>query len=152
MTISSTVYKINDESVDIKTSGNISLPDTTEGNKIGKLEIESGELTIEILHAANITNNGNLNAATSVQANNIENAGEITTPTVKTTAELTNAENATIIATNGTPNFTEAQMKAADINGDGEVNAIDASLALAYYAHISTGGTLSLKNFIANKV
>jgi hypothetical protein len=43
-------------------------------------------------------------------------------------------------------------MKAADVNDDGEVNAIDASLALAYYAHISTGGTLSLKDFIANKI
>ena len=56
-----------------------------------------------------------------------------------------------IIATNGTPNFTEAQMKVADVNDDGEVNAIDASLVLAYYAHISTGGTLSLKDFISDK-
>ena len=43
-------------------------------------------------------------------------------------------------------------MKAADVNDDGEVNAIDASLVLAYYAHISTGGTLSLKDFISDKV
>ena len=57
-----------------------------------------------------------------------------------------------IIATNGTTNFTEEQMKAADVNDDGEVNAIDASLVLAYYAHISTGGTLSLKDFISDKV
>ena len=43
-------------------------------------------------------------------------------------------------------------MKAADVNDDGEVIAIDASLVLAYYAHISTGGTSSLKDFISDKV
>ena len=45
-----------------------------------------------------------------------------------------------------------SMMKAADVNDDGEVNAIDASLVLAYYAHISIGGTLSLKDFISDKV
>ena len=45
-----------------------------------------------------------------------------------------------------------SMMKAADVNDDGEVNAIDASLVLAYYAHISAGGTLSLKDFISDKV
>ena len=45
-----------------------------------------------------------------------------------------------------------SMMQAADVNDDGEVNAIDASLVLAYYAHISTGGTLSLKDFISDKV
>ena len=48
--------------------------------------------------------------------------------------------------------FDSVMMKAADVNNDGEVNAIDASLVLAYYAHISTGGTLSLKDFISDKV
>ena len=57
-----------------------------------------------------------------------------------------------IIATNGNPIFSEAQMKAADINNDGEVNAIDASLVLAYYAHISIGGSLSIKDFITSKI
>ena len=93
LTISSTVYKINDESVDIKTSGNgtIKLPSTeSTTNEIGNLLIESGELTIETLHAANITNNGTLNATTSVQANNIENSGEITSDTVLATGDLTN--------------------------------------------------------------
>ena len=120
LTISSTVYKINDESVDIKTSGNgtIKLPSTeSTTNEIGNLLIESGKLTIETLHAANITNNGTLNATTSVQANNIENAGKITTPTVKANAELSNAENATITATNGSVTV------GANLTNDGILNA-----------------------------
>jgi len=120
LTISTTVYKINDESVDIKTSGNgtIKLPSTeSTTNEIGNLLIESGKLTIETLHAANITNNGTLNATTSVQAKNIVNSGEITTPTVKTTAELSNAENATITATNG--NVTVG----ANLTNSGEITS-----------------------------
>ena len=57
-----------------------------------------------------------------------------------------------IIATNGTPSFTEEQMIIADVNEDDEVNALDASLVLAYYAHIATGGTSSIKDFITSKV
>ncbi len=54
-----------------------------------------------------------------------------------------------IIATNGTRKFTEEQLKFADVNGDGDVNAIDASWVLGYYAYISTGGTMSLKDYIS---
>ena len=120
LTISGTVYKINDEYVDIKTSGNgtIKLPGTeSTTNEIGNLLIESGKLTIETLHAANITNNGTLNAATSVEANDIVNSGEITTPTVKANAELTNAENATITATNGSITV------GTNLTNDGTLNA-----------------------------
>ncbi|MBR6647356.1 MAG: glycoside hydrolase family 3, partial [Clostridia bacterium] len=54
-------------------------------------------------------------------------------------------------STGNTATFTLKQNDAADINGDKEINAIDASLVLAYYAHTSTGGTLSIEDFIANK-
>ena len=36
----------------------------------------------------------------------------------------------------------------ADVNGDGKADASDASDILRYYAHISTGGTLSFEEFI----
>jgi len=52
------------------------------------------------------------------------------------------------LSTSGTPQFTAEQMKVADINDDGSINALDASLVLAYYAHTSTGGKDSLKDFI----
>jgi hypothetical protein len=41
-------------------------------------------------------------------------------------------------------------MKVADINDDGAVNASDASIVLSYYAYISTGGELSLEEYITN--
>ncbi len=108
--ISATVYKINDESVDIKTSGNgtIKLPSTeSTTNEIGNLKIESGKLTIETLHAANITNNGILNATTSVEANNIENSGEITSDTVLATGDLSNDGSMNVVTTNVGGNLTD---------------------------------------------
>lgn len=36
----------------------------------------------------------------------------------------------------------------ADVNGDGKADASDASDILRYYAHLSTGGTLSFEEFI----
>ena len=37
---------------------------------------------------------------------------------------------------------------AADVNGDGQLNAKDASDILRYYAYLSTGGTLGFKDFL----
>ena len=54
LTISNATYN----NADIQTSGKINLSDTTEENKIGSLKIESRELTIETLHAENLTNDG----------------------------------------------------------------------------------------------
>ena len=151
LTISGTVYKINDESVDIKTSGNgtIKLPSTeSTTNEIGNLLIESGKLTIETLHAANITNNGTLNATTSVQANNIVNSGEITTPTVKTTAELSNAENATITATNGSitvgANLTNAgEITTPTVKANAELTNAENATITATNGSITVGTNLT---------
>ena len=35
-----------------------------------------------------------------------------------------------------------------DINGDGYTNAADASVILGYYSYLSTGGTITLKNYM----
>ena len=78
LTISSATYN----SGDIKTVGNFILPNTeSTTNEIGNLTIASGELTIETLHAENITNKGKLNATNFVEANNILNdeTGEVVT-------------------------------------------------------------------------
>ena len=59
---------------DIQTNGIISLPDTTEDNKIGSLKIESGKLTIDKLHV------NSLNVV----------AGTIESATVNVTGDITN--------------------------------------------------------------
>ena len=81
--------------------------------------IESGNLTIETLHAANITNDGNLNATTSVEANNIENAGKITSDTVLANNDLEN---------NGNLNATTS-VEANNITNAGEITS-DTVLAI----------------------
>ena len=47
-----------------------------------------------------------------------------------------------------TVNVTGKSLSIADLNGDGQVNDSDASDILRYYAHISTGGTLSFEEFM----
>ncbi|MBR2106445.1 MAG: hypothetical protein IJ937_04160, partial [Treponema sp.] len=148
MTISGTVYKINDESVDIKTSGNgtIKLPSTeSTTNEIGNLLIGSGALSIDNLNAANITNNGNLNATTSVQANNIVNAGEITGDTVLATGDLTN---------DGTLNATTS-VEATNITNSGEITTptvkANAELSNAENATITaTNGSVTVGANLTN--
>ncbi|MDE6501637.1 MAG: leucine-rich repeat protein [Ruminococcus sp.] len=44
-----------------------------------------------------------------------------------------------------------SKLKKGDINGDGMINAVDATWILRYYSHLSTGGTMSLDEFIANE-
>ena len=54
----------------------------------------------------------------------------------------------TKISTGETSHITYAERKAADVNSDNRVNASDASLMLAYYAYVSTGGTRTLKDLM----
>ncbi len=42
-----------------------------------------------------------------------------------------------------------AQQQAADVNGDGRIDAKDASAILGYYSYISTGGTESLRDHLS---
>jgi hypothetical protein len=44
--------------------------------------------------------------------------------------------------------LTESQQKAADVNGDGKINASDATMILQYYSYLSTGGDLVFKEFM----
>lgn len=41
-------------------------------------------------------------------------------------------------STNQNGDFTEAQKKAADLDNNGDINAVDASYILSYYAYTST--------------
>ena len=49
------------------------------------------------------------------------------------------------------PKFTNAASKFGDINGDGKIDAKDASVILSYYSYLSTqsGSTMSLSDFMA---
>ena len=42
------------------------------------------------------------------------------------------------VSTNQEGGYNEEQMLAADVNHDGDINAVDASSILAYYAYVST--------------
>ena len=57
------------------------------------------------------------------------------------------------ISTNAVGDFTENQMLVADVNGDGIVDAVDASNILSYYAYISTSkeDIMSIKDFMKKK-
>ena len=57
----------------------------------------------------------------------------------------------TKISTGETSRITYAERKAADVNSDNRVNASDASLMLAYYAYVSTGGTHTLEELMKKK-
>ncbi|MBQ7969784.1 MAG: hypothetical protein IJ293_02220, partial [Treponema sp.] len=121
LTINSAVYKENDESVDIQTSGNISLPDTTSGNKIGNLLIESGELTIETLNAANLTNDGILSTKTVTVTQNITNNSEITSDTVLANNDLENNGNlnaATSVQANNITNSGSMNVVTTNVGGN----------------------------------
>ncbi len=56
-------------------------------------------------------------------------------------------------STNANGGFTENQILAADVNGDGIVDAVDASNILSYYAYISTSKEeiMSIKEFMKMK-
>ena len=44
--------------------------------------------------------------------------------------------------------LTGRQFKAADVNSDGVLSAVDASAVLSYYAYVSVGGTMTIEEFI----
>lgn len=44
--------------------------------------------------------------------------------------------------------FNAEQSKAADLNSDGAVDALDASLILSYYAYKATGGNQSITEYL----
>ncbi len=52
------------------------------------------------------------------------------------------------ISGNKPASFTKEQNDAADINKDGKTDAVDASQILSYYSHLSTGGNLSIDDFL----
>ena len=54
-----------------------------------------------------------------------------------------------LYSTGGDPSLTPEQFAADDVNGDGQINSKDASLILAYYTYLSTGGALEIKDFLA---
>ena len=53
-----------------------------------------------------------------------------------------------LLATGGTPAFTEKQSEAADVNKDGSTDASDASSILGYYAYIATGGSGTIEEYL----
>jgi len=46
------------------------------------------------------------------------------------------------------PEISVTDSKKGDINGDGLIDAVDATWILSYYAYLSTGGTMSLDEFL----
>lgn len=54
----------------------------------------------------------------------------------------------TMISTDREGGFTDKQKAAADVDGNGSVNAVDASKIMAYYAYASTGGSMSIEEFL----
>lgn len=63
-----------------------------------------------------------------------------------TTTTTTTATTTTTTTTTSTKPPTN-NSSSGDVNGDGFIDAADASMILAYYAHTSTGGTLSFDEF-----
>lgn len=57
----------------------------------------------------------------------------------------------TALATGENMTFSSEQQKAANLNKDEFIDSKDATLVLAYYAYVSTGGKGSLKNMLANE-
>ena len=55
------------------------------------------------------------------------------------------------LSTGGESALTAAQKAAADVNKDGKVDSKDASIMLAYYSYLSTGGTDSITAFLDEK-
>lgn len=58
-----------------------------------------------------------------------------------------------MISTNQDGGFDEAQKSSADVNHDGQINAVDASCILSYYAYVSTTKEeiLPLESFLKKK-
>lgn len=46
----------------------------------------------------------------------------------------------------------EITIDKGDVNGSGKIDAVDASLILMYYAHLSTGGTQTFDAFLENNI
>jgi len=86
----------------------------------------------------------------------VSSSPETTTTTATTTMTTTTTTTATttrLLATS-TTYATQPAIKNTnpDVNGDGEINAADASLILAYYAYSSSGGKESFDVFIRDYV
>lgn len=47
--------------------------------------------------------------------------------------------------------FDAKQKKAADVNADGAIDALDASAILSFYAYKATGGTDSFPMYLSKK-
>jgi len=56
--------------------------------------------------------------------------------------------NYSLLSTGEAIQLTESQQKAADINGDGKIDASDATVILQYYSYLSTGGKDYLTEFL----
>lgn len=52
------------------------------------------------------------------------------------------------IQTGNELSFTDKQEEVADVNMDGTIDSSDASVILSYYAYLSTGGTLSMEDYL----
>ena len=52
------------------------------------------------------------------------------------------------MSTGGESTLTEEERNAADVNKDGKIDSKDASLILAYYSYLSTGGKEKIDVYI----
>ncbi len=74
---------------------------------------------------------------------------ESQSPDTTTTTTTATTVAATATSTTASPTTTTTTTEVfGDINGDGIVDAVDATSILAYYAYTSTGGTADLKEFL----
>lgn len=53
------------------------------------------------------------------------------------------------LSTGGSTTLNYAERKAGDVNGDGEINSVDATLILTYYSEVSTGKKITFPDFIS---
>ena len=94
------VENVTYNAADIQISGKIKLPDTTEENSIGKLKIESGELTIETLDANSLNVVAGTFKNTTMNVTSVENAGTIESTTVNVAGDLSNDGTMNVATTN----------------------------------------------------
>ncbi|MBP5434127.1 dockerin type I domain-containing protein [Ruminococcus sp.] len=89
-----------------------------------------------------VTTTKKLTTTTTTTVTTMKKPTTTTTITVTTTKKPTTTATTTVITTVTTT--TLPPEKKGDVDGDGQTNAVDASLILSHYARISTGGRAEL--------
>lgn len=77
--------------------------------------------------------------------------GRFNKTTTTTNATTTMSATTTTTSTISTTTTLATVNEKGDINGDGLINAVDATWILRYYSHLSTGGTMSLDEFLESE-